>query len=124
MTIERAVEIVLEEAERFEQNAQMLARDAQDPDGKCAKWADVYREKARALRLVAEHANQESTMRPLTAEEAVDAGIVEVYLGEDESRYPGMRGKPYVRHPVGCSVDEVIVAMRRRKEHATDDAAE
>ena len=34
MTIEWAVEIVLEEAERFEQNAQMLARDAQDPDGK------------------------------------------------------------------------------------------
>lgn len=58
MTIERAVEIVLEEAERFEQNAQMLARDAQDPDGKCAKWADLYREKARALRLVVERVKE------------------------------------------------------------------
>ena len=59
MTLKRAIDIALEEARRFEENAELMASEAQDQDGKCAMWADVYREKARALRLVAEHVKGE-----------------------------------------------------------------
>ena len=61
MTLERAIEIALAEAERFEENAQELSRDAQDLDGKCMTWANAYREKARALRMIAEKAKEDET---------------------------------------------------------------
>lgn len=52
MTLQQAIHIAAEEVVRCRRLAADLAEGPLDCDGKCAGWAQVYRERAQALEIV------------------------------------------------------------------------
>lgn len=56
MTLTQAVHMMREDQVRCERLARDLGADPLDCEGRCTKWAKVYREKAQAIELVVEAA--------------------------------------------------------------------
>lgn len=56
MTLTQAIHMMREDQVRCERLARDLGADPLDCEGRCVRWAKVYREKAQAIALVVEAA--------------------------------------------------------------------